>query len=764
MPENNEELEKLQERVKKLARDKSYLQLIIHMTSRLGAISTLQNIVLAIPQIILDNIGGTNIKLYYFIDNEIYYADALGDSSQMVSIDDKAVSDAKNAKRSAFIEHDFSDTMMTTPEFEKAWDWVYPLTVGVDTIGVLKMENLHIGVDEWSEYLPTFFGYAALLLKNEILGYTKLQQAYNELAAEIEVRKQTEDELEILNEQLSVANEELEQEVAIRIETEDELQAANESLIELTSELEAKVDERTKELNETNEKLQAATEIAKVVYWEYDIKSDLFTFNDRFYEVMHNSTAAKEGGYQISSAEYIKRYVHPDDVFIIPVEVKKALESQEKEYTSFVEIRVLRGGEIVYASANFRLLYDDNGDAQKAIGASQDITEQKLAQLEIERTSSEWVQAMDAFGDMIYLLDTKRHLIRANKKFYAAMGIDEKQALGAVISELTHPNLDPQGCPICSAQMAFEDKNMILEADDVHNPTTLPLEITIKTIKNELQEPVAVITSLHDLSHTRRIEQELRVLNESLEIRVHEELIKNREKDLLLIRQSRLAAMGEMITNIAHQWRQPLNALAITIQDTKYAFEENELNEPYIDKMVTDSMRLINYMSHTIDDFRSFFRPDREKERFRVAEACELAAHVIADSLKNNFIGFETNYKDDELYLMGYPHEFSQVILNLLSNAKDALLERKTKKPSILLEISKYNENIKIIVQDNGGGVDADVLERAFEPYFTTKEQGKGTGLGLYMSKMIVEQHMEGKIYAYNTDDGACFVVELPSA
>ncbi len=755
---NNNELESLKERVKKLAQDKSYLQLIIHMTSRLGAISTLQNIVLAIPQIILDNIGGTNIKLYYFIDNEIYYADALGENMQLESIGDKAVLDAKTTKQSTFIEHDFSDTMMTTPEFEKAWDWVYPLSVGVDTIGVLKMENLHIGVDEWSEYLPTFFGYAALLLKNEILGYTKLQQAYDELAAEIENRKQTEEELEVLNEQLSATNGELEQEVAIRIETEDELETANASLIKLADELELKVDERTRELNIANEKLETATEIAKIAYWEYDLKSDTFIFNDKFYELIHHSTVGQEGGYRIGSGEYIRRHVHPDDASLIPMEIQKALNAVDKKnYASFLEFRLLRDGGVAYILANFRLT-----DDLHAIGASQDITEQKLAQLEIERTSSEWVQAMDAFGDIIYLLDTKRRLIRANKKFYTAMKIDEQQALGRMISELTHPDLDPKGCPICSAQMAFEDKNMILEADDAHNPTSLPLEITIKTIKNELQEPVAIITSLHDLSHTRRIEQELRVLNESLEIRVHEELVKNREKDLLLIRQSRLAAMGEMITNIAHQWRQPLNALAITIQDTKYAFEENELNEPYINKMVTDSMRLINYMSHTIDDFRSFFRPDREKERFRAIDSCELAIHVITDSLKNNFIELEASYEGEELYLMGYPHEFSQVILNLLSNAKDVLLERKSEAPKILLKVSQYDESIKITVQDNGGGVDTDVLDKAFEPYFTTKEQGKGTGLGLYMSKMIVEQHMKGKIYAYNADGGACFVVELP--
>lgn len=732
--DTGEELSVLQERVKKLAKDKSYLQLIIHMTSKLSAAETLQNVVLAIVRTTLDSIGGTNIKLYYFIDNNIYYMDAFGENGRLDSIDDTAVKSVRISKKSSFLKHDFSDTLMMTAEFEKAWDWVYPLVVSDNVIGVLKMENLHIGVDEWSEYLPIFFNYAALLLKNEILGYTKLQKAYDELSVEIEIRKQTEEELEV----------------------------ANQSLMELTAELETNVDEQTKELNESNKKLQATMELAKIAYWEYDLNKDLFTFNDHFYEVVHHSTAEKEGGYQIGSSHYVAKYVHPDDALIIPAEIEKVLKAKNNEYTSSTQIRLLIGGEIKYVSANFKLVLDANTKTIKIVGACQDITEQKLVQYEIERTSSEWVQAMDAFEDMIYLLDDKRRLIRANKKFYTIMKLDAKHSIGQLISDLTHPSLTPQECLICNAQIAFADKVFVVEADDLHNPTSLPLEVTIKTIKDELnQKPIAILTSLHDLSSARLIEQELRVLNESLELRVQEELIKNRQKDLLLIKQSRLAAMGEMITNIAHQWRQPLNALAITLQDAKYAYDDDEINEEYIAKMVKDGMKFINHLSHTIDDFRTFFKPDGQKEEFNIISACKLAANLIGESLKNSFIEFEFEYSSDELYLSGYPHEFSQVVLNLLSNAKDATLEHKNKKPKITLKIIEESEIVKIIVQDNGGGIKVEILDKVFEPYFTTKEQGKGAGLGLYMSKMIIEQHMNGSIYARNEDDGACFVIEL---
>lgn len=734
------------------------------MTSRLSAISTLENVVLAIPRITLDNIGGTNIKLYYFIDNQIYCSDALGECAQPKHIDDDNVIAARETRQSMFLEHDFSDTMMMTPEFEKAWDWIYPLTVGEETIGVLKMENLHIGVDEWREYLPTFFGYAALLLKNEILGYTKLKKAYDELAAEVEVRKEAEEELELLNDKLSSTNAELEEEIAVRMETEEELEAANTSLVAFANELEHKVEERTKELSESNKKLQAATELAEIAYWEYDPQKDVFVFNDYIYELIFRSSAKEEGGYEIGSMALVKKYVHPEDTWIIPAELAKIFSPDNKDYfTPRVSLRLIIKNRVVYLLTNSRIAKDEASDTLKLIGACQDVTKQKLAQMEIERISSEWVQAMDAFEDMIYLVDTKRRLIRANKKFYDAMKINDQKATGMIVSDITHPHIKPHECPVCMAHSMFEDKSLIVEADEPHNPTSVPLEVTIKTIRDENGEPIAILTSLHDLSHTRKIEQELRVLNESLELRVQAELAKSREKDLLLIRQSRLAAMGEMITNIAHQWRQPLTALAITIQDAKYAFDGNELNAEYIDKMVKDGMGFINYMSHTIDDFRSFFRPDRQKESFSVVEACELASHVIYDSLKSNFIKFEMHYEDANICTVGYPHEFSQVILNLLSNAKDVLLDRNIMEPTIYLSVSKCNGSARINIEDNGGGIDATIVDKVFDPYFTTKEQGKGTGLGLYMSKMIVEQHMNGKIYADNGEKGAVFVIELPS-
>ncbi len=192
----------LEERSKKLARDKSYLQLVIRLMNKVSAASGLEDTVSCILHNILDVVGGTNIMLYYWVDNTIFSADVYCNKMQLDAIDDIQVQKALTTRKPIEIEHDFSDTQMTTPEFTSAYTWVYPLLVGHDLVGVLKMESLHIGMRELSEHLPTFFNYTALVLKNEILGYTRLKQAYDqlsemneELKMEIKERERAEEEL-----------------------------------------------------------------------------------------------------------------------------------------------------------------------------------------------------------------------------------------------------------------------------------------------------------------------------------------------------------------------------------------------------------------------------------------------------------------------------------------------------------------------------------------------------------------------------------------
>ncbi|RZV19802.1 sensor histidine kinase [Aliarcobacter butzleri] len=251
-------------------------------------------------------------------------------------------------------------------------------------------------------------------------------------------------------------------------------------------------------------------------------------------------------------------------------------------------------------------------------------------------------------------------------------------------------------------------------------------------------------------------------LNTELEEKVIVETSKQKEQEQLLIQQTRLAAMGEMIGNIAHQWRQPLNALGLILQNLKFSYEIGELDEKMIDKSVKKATMLTENMSKTIDDFRNFFRPNKAKEKFKINEGITKAVELIESTFEHNNIKLEKDFVSSEIEFFGFANEFSQVILNLLTNAKDAVLENKIENPLIIIQTKIDDEYIYISIKDNGLGIKDEIINKIFEPYFTTKDEGKGTGIGLYMSKIIIENNMNGKIEVKNEQNGANVIIKLP--
>lgn len=253
---------------------------------------------------------------------------------------------------------------------------------------------------------------------------------------------------------------------------------------------------------------------------------------------------------------------------------------------------------------------------------------------------------------------------------------------------------------------------------------------------------------------------ELETINKHLEERVINELSENRKKDLLLVQQSRQAAMGEMIGNIAHQWRQPLSAVAVIIQNIDEAYKYDELSKDYMDSKVKQSMELIEYMSQTIDDFRNFFKPEKSTSLFNVREVVNKCISFVKETLKSNNIEYEFHASED-IFVNGFPNEYSQVVLNMISNAKDILVERKVKKPKIEITLFRKDEKSYLYVADNGGGIAPEIKEKIFTPYFTTKEQTMGTGIGLYMSKTIIEKNMGGSLTFVDIEGGTEFCIIL---
>lgn len=273
-----------------------------------------------------------------------------------------------------------------------------------------------------------------------------------------------------------------------------------------------------------------------------------------------------------------------------------------------------------------------------------------------------------------------------------------------------------------------------------------------------------------DITERKLFEQELQLqkrllqeLNDTLERRVEDEVRKSREKDIMLIQQNRQAALGEMLDHIAHQWKQPLNSISLIAQDVADSSAYGELTDEETQASIGKITSLLEHMSQTIDVFRGFYRPDKETKVFNVKESIDQALAFIAPTFRLLSITVEVDI-DPGLMAFGYPKEYTQVLLNILANARDVFRLRRLEKPR--LTVRAYVENMRAVVTitDNAGGISASVINRIFDVYFTTNEAGGGSGIGLYMSKNIIEKNMGGTLSAENVDDGAQFRIEIPLA
>ena len=270
---------------------------------------------------------------------------------------------------------------------------------------------------------------------------------------------------------------------------------------------------------------------------------------------------------------------------------------------------------------------------------------------------------------------------------------------------------------------------------------------------------IRMIGTHTDLTTEINLSNELNEVNKTLKSRVNEEVERNSKQERLIMQKSRLSEMGEMLSSIAHQWRRPLSILHINVEMLEEDYKEDKIDQKFLAKFIKKNSEIIQYMSQTIDDFQNFYKIDKEKRLFDVMEKIKALSDLQLNQLEES--GIEITKEGESFSVLGYPSEFQQVILSLLSNAKDALIENDIQNPFIKIKLFSDDAKGYIKISDNAGGIDEKILDKIFEPYFTTKEKNGGTGLGLYISKMIIEKNMNGELSISTSDEGSEVLIIL---
>ena len=401
------------------------------------------------------------------------------------------------------------------------------------------------------------------------------------------------------------------------------------------------------------------------------------------------------------------------------------------------------------------------------LGLGIDITERKRAETQLRETQLRLSHIVDTSPTAIYVVKLDPN--GAKPPHVAFMSQNITRMVGYSMEELSQPGFWESHIHPADRERAMANQSVLFATGSLQHEYRyrhrdghcIWIHDQLILERDETGKIVEIVGSWLDITGRKQTEEALQRLNDNLEQRVAEEAAKNREKDHLLIQQSRLAAMGEMIGNIAHQWRQPINALSLLLANISDAYDFGELNKEQLDRQVKTGTRLIQQMSTTIDDFRNFFRPDKEKAPFSLIASLAEIKEILGASLAGHNIILEEDVPRD-ITVTGYANEYAQALLNVINNAKEAILAKNPAVGRIHIEVREESGMAVVRVGDNGGGIPEDVLPKIFDPYFTTKS--KGTGIGLYMAKAIIETNMGGRIEVCNSGagDGAQFTVAVP--
>lgn len=379
-------------------------------------------------------------------------------------------------------------------------------------------------------------------------------------------------------------------------------------------------------------------------------------------------------------------------------------------------------------------------------------------------------QTVLAIDDSLEILTLVKEVLSPHYRLRAvtngkkALQLINKSQPDIILLDVMMPELDGyEICQVLKKNPKTSDIPVIfLTAKTDHKDEAFGLSLGAVDYIAKPLSPVVLRSRVKTHLSLKNTYDELNDYKNNLEQKVEEEIKKRQEQEKMLIVQSKLAAMGEMIDAVAHQWKQPLNSISINAQMLPFEYDQNKVDKDYLINYVDEFMMQMRYMTTTLDDFRNFFRPDVNRIQLDFRQVLEQVFLLVKDDLKQNNIDCEINIVGyDRVKIRGVETELKNIFINLIANARDAFNEKKIDARKITFRFENKGAECEISVQDNAGGISEAIIHDIFKPNVTTKADGKGTGIGLYMCQQIAMKH-HGKLSVKNTRDGACFTLYLP--
>ena len=494
---------------------------------------------------------------------------------------------------------------------------------------------------------------------------------------------------------------------------------------DISEELKAKEDlkQTVIELEKIKDNLDFSQELFHIGSWELDSKTQELFLSKEIYNILE----IKER--KLSYEEYIS-YIHPDD----KEKVIKIFEESihDKEPLNMEYRLLLDNGKIKYVNERGQNHYDKDGALLKCVGTIYDTTRDTLIE-------SNWKSFFSLSIDLLIIADFDGNIIKINPACETILGYEVDELIGKTLYDYLYEK-DYDSTKAESIEAMNGKKVYNFENRYIHKNGDI-VTIAWSTVASQEQN---VIYS------------------------IGQDITELKNKNYMLAQQSKMAAMGEMLGNIAHQWRQPLSLISTLSTGAKLKKELDQLDDEEFMSSMDSINNTTQFLSETIDDFRNFFHQNKEKSRFKVSDIIQRTLKIISAQFTNHEIAIVQSVEDCEIDAL--ENEFLQVLINILNNSRDALIEKREENRLILIDVKLVEDEVIITIKDNAYGIDEDIISKIFEPYFTTKHQSQGTGIGLYMSEEIITKHMHGNIevknknftYEENEYKGAEFVITLP--